>query len=121
MDDIFYDIGLSFASTTDHMKKRTVFRRPIVILIMNISYIITGIISILVNDEYWLFLLGDTGHVIGLKYHMRALTISLCLMTISYQAIHYYNHKHGIALKNIRVHNGINHQDRLVKNVDKLF
>ena len=98
VDDILYDIGLSFTSVRDHQKNRKFIHNPIMLTTIN-TFMLANKLSCLFideSDELKLKLLGEAGHYFGIK---NILCIMGCLVTIIMlfsQWVYYNNYKHGI-------------------------
>ena len=105
VDDILYDIGLSFNSCRDEPKKRRLIYHPGLILAINVINIIFVAINYYMNstNELVAYALFDIDYFLGLK-HRAKFTQLIAMTTVLFnQCIYYYNYKRGIEPSFLRI------------------
>ena len=98
VDDIFYDIGLSFQTNKDMPTKRNLIHNPIVILTFLLTLVILKIVTlnIIVNEDVWAIYLGDIGYMYGMKNLFNSFQIVINISPIIFLLINYNNFKRHI-------------------------
>ena len=98
VDNVLYEIGLSFISVRDGQWKRKLVFSPKIIFLLNIFYLITRIICIYVNESNSLTLLimGDIGHYFQFKNIWNVILSLQAIMVISFQFLNYYNYNYMV-------------------------
>ena len=65
MDDIFYDIGLSFTSNRNEPKKRSLYYNPFVIFVYLLLFWMIKLSTLVIgDDDQLLVMIGDQGHLL---------------------------------------------------------
>ena len=100
VDNVLYEIGLSFISVRDGQWKRKLIFSPKIIFLFHLWYLFVKIVCIFVNNSNTLSLLimGDIGHYFQFKNIWNILLILFSTMIISSRFVNYYNYTHGIEL-----------------------
>ena len=96
-EDGLYDIGLCLTSVKREPKPRKLLSTPILIWIIQWTYLFARLVSILIghNNRQLRLLLGDVGNYLGLTLHWNIVLIFQIIFTISSQLNYYYNYKRG--------------------------
>lgn len=106
MDDILFDIGLSFTSIRIEPKSRHFARNPRLIFFYLLLFMAQKLLSIFCDDEITLLVVfGDVSHYYGFEMKV-LLNVFICLecsLTLSSQVIYYYNHRRQIRPTFLRV------------------
>ena len=99
-DDILYEIGLSLRSVRVHPKRR-LHNKPLIVFTLIALLITTRTASIITTEEdiQTLLYVGDVGHFFDLKLHYNIGWILASIQCLSFQLIHYLNHRNGIQNK----------------------
>ena len=96
MDNVLYNIGLSFDSKKSEPKRRRFINNPIIIFLVMIWFVITGAICLTTDDPKTLYMFGDVGRQYNVKFHNNVMKILFGLICLSFQCIYYWNHKREI-------------------------
>ena len=96
-EDLLYDIGLCLSSVKRMPKQRKLLSTPIVIWIIQWTYLFVRLAAILTdhNNKQLTLLLGYIGEYMGLTIHLDIIIIFGIIITILSQLNYYYNYKRG--------------------------
>ena len=100
VDDILYRIGLTFESFSVN-PKRDFINHPLFAFISVLLFFIKSVILITLSDKNGIIFhfLVDMGHFIGIRRQFNYFLLVLSLITLSSQALNFYNYKKGIKPK----------------------
>ena len=104
VDDILYRIGLTLTSSQNQIKRSFIFNPTFIFIYVSI-YAIKEFVIFLLNEEndFVFKLIGSHGHLLGVRQHISMSIILFSMLSLSSQAIHYYNYRNGIKPTFLRV------------------
>ena len=104
VDDILYRIGLCLTSVRDRPKRRLI-DHPVVVFVFMTLFLTLRLSTITLDDDNELIfkVVGDPGHVIGVRREFGLYVILASVLALSSQLIYYNNYRNGVKPTFLRV------------------
>lgn len=94
-DHYLYKIGLLLTPIRPEIRRSLVYN-PIIISLTLITVLFERLLSLFVNNQVYLAILGEFGHFFGIKIQWSLMISLLCLFGLSSQLIYFVNYYRGI-------------------------